>query len=100
MRKITFSEPVLKIEGLETKFDVVPVSNSLAILIGDRDLATIVQQLSYWTFQGYGEVIDGVRWFYKPIAELSDGKNSLPNIKFKKAIASGGNQKIRLIITA
>ena len=69
MRKITFGEPVLKIEGLETKFDVVPVSNSLAILIGDRDLATIVQQLSYWTFQGYGEVIDGVRWFYKPIAE-------------------------------
>ena len=69
MRKITFGDPVLKIEGLETKFDVVPVSNSLAILIGDRDLATIVQQLSYWTFQGYGEVIDGVRWFYKPIAE-------------------------------
>ena len=69
MRKITFGEPVLKIEGLETKFDVVPVSNSLAILIGDRDLATIVQQLSYWTLQGYGEVIDGVRWFYKPIAE-------------------------------
>ena len=69
MRKITFGEPVLKIEGLETKFDVVPVSNSLAILIGDRDLATIVQQLSYWTLQGYGEVIDGVRWFYKPISE-------------------------------
>ena len=69
MRKITFGEPVLKIEGLETKFDVVPVSNSLVILIGDRDLATIVQQLSYWTLQGYGEVIDGVRWFYKPIAE-------------------------------
>jgi len=69
MRKITFGDPVLKVEGLETKFDVVPVSNSLAILIGDRDLATIVQQLSYWTFQGYGEVIDGVRWFYKPIAE-------------------------------
>ena len=69
MRKITFGDPVLKVEGLETKFDVVPVSNSLAILIGDRDLATIVQQLSYWTLQGYGEVIDGIRWFYKPIAE-------------------------------
>ncbi len=69
MRKITFGEPVLKVEGLSVKFDVVPVSNSLAILIGDKDLASIVQQLYYWTFKGYGEVIDGVRWFYKPIKE-------------------------------
>ena len=72
MRKITFGDPVLKIEGLETKFDVVPVSNSLAILIGDRNLATIVQQLSYWTLQGYGEVIDGVRWFYKSMREWKE----------------------------
>lgn len=69
MRKVTFGEALLKIEGLETKFDVVPVSNSLAILIGDRDKATIVQQLYYWTEKGYGEVIEGVRWFYKSIEE-------------------------------
>ncbi len=69
MRKITFGEPVLKIEGLEARFDVIPVSNSLAILIGDRDSASIVQQLYHWTEQGYGEVIDGVRWFYKSIKE-------------------------------
>jgi hypothetical protein len=69
MRKITFGEPVLKVEGLEAKFDVVPVSSSLAVLIGDKDSASIVQQLYYWTFKGYGEVIDGVRWFYKPIKE-------------------------------
>ena len=69
MRKITFGEPVLKIEGLEARFDVIPVSNSLAVLIGDRDTATIVQQLYHWTEQGYGEVIDGVRWFYKSIDE-------------------------------
>ena len=69
MREITFGNPVLKVKGLEVKFDVIPVSSSLAVLLGDRDLATIVQQLSYWTFQGYGEVIDGVRWFYKSIAE-------------------------------
>ena len=69
MRKITFGEPVLKIEGLEARFDVIPVSNSLAILIGDRDSASIVQQLYHWTEQGYGEVIDGVRWFYKSIDE-------------------------------
>jgi len=49
MRKVTFGESLLKIEGLETKFDVVPVSNSLAILVGDRDQATIVQQLYHWT---------------------------------------------------
>ena len=69
MRKITFGEPVLKIEGLEARFDVIPVSNSLAILIGDRDSASIVQQLYHWTDQGYGEVIDGVRWIYKSIDE-------------------------------
>lgn len=32
MRKITFDKPVLEIEGLETKFDTVPVSNSLVSL--------------------------------------------------------------------
>ncbi|MDY6901045.1 MAG: hypothetical protein SWZ49_23630, partial [Cyanobacteriota bacterium] len=69
MRKVTFGNPVLKVEGLEVKFDVVPVSSSLAILIGDKDLAAIVQQLYYWGLQGYGEVIDGVRWIYKPIKE-------------------------------
>ena len=69
MRKITFGEPVLKIEGLETKFDTVPVSASLEILLDNRDLAQIVQQLHYWTLKGYGEVIDGVRWFYKSIDE-------------------------------
>ncbi|MEL6442150.1 MAG: hypothetical protein AAFQ80_23260 [Cyanobacteria bacterium J06621_8] len=69
MAQLTFDTPVLKVKGLETKFDVIPVSNSLAILIGDRDLATIVQQLYHWTNQGYGEVIEGVRWFYKSIKE-------------------------------
>ena len=69
MSQITFDTPILKVKGLETKFDVVPVSASLEILIGSRDLAQIVQQLHYWGLQGYGEVIDGVRWFYKSIKE-------------------------------
>jgi hypothetical protein len=69
MREITFDTPVLKVKGLEVKFDTIPVSASLAVLIGNRDLAQIVQQLHYWTLKGYGEVIDGVRWFYKPIKE-------------------------------
>lgn len=69
MPKVTFDATVLKVESLEVKFDVIPVSSSLAILLGNRDLALIVQQLHYWTIKGYGEVIDGVRWFYKPIKE-------------------------------
>ena len=69
MLEITFDTPVLKVKGLETKFDTVPVSASLEILLDNRDLAQIVQQLHYWTLKGYGEVIDGVRWFYKSIDE-------------------------------
>jgi hypothetical protein len=69
MPQVTFDTPVLKVEGLEVKFDTISVSASLAILLGNRDLALIVQQLHYWTLKGYGEVIDGVRWFYKPIKE-------------------------------
>lgn len=69
MGKITFGKTVLQVEGLEVKFDIVPVSSSFALLIGDKDSASIVQQLYYWTEQGYGEVIDGVRWIYKSIDE-------------------------------
>ncbi len=69
MSQITFDTPVLRVKGLEAKFDTIPVSSSLAVLLGNRDLASIVQQLHYWTLQGYGVVIDGVRWFYKPIKE-------------------------------
>ena len=69
MAKITFGKKVLQVEGLEVKFDVVPVSSSFALLIGDKDSASIVQQLYHWTEKGYGEVIDGVRWIYKSIDE-------------------------------
>ncbi len=69
MRQVTFDTPVLRVEGLEVKFDIIPVSSSLAVLLGSRDLAQIVQQLHYWTLSGYGEVIDGVRWIYKSIKE-------------------------------
>ena len=55
--------------GLEVKYDIVPVSSLLRLLIGDKDSASIVQQLYYWLEQGYGEVIDGVRWIYKPVKE-------------------------------
>ena len=69
MAKVTFGKSVLQVEGLEVKYDIVPVSSSLARLIGDKDSASIVQQLYYWLEQGYGEVIEGVRWIYKPVKE-------------------------------
>ena len=69
MRKVTFGKSVLQVEGLEVKYDIVPVSSSLALIIGDKDSASVVQQLYYWLGQGYGEVIDGVRWIYKSIKE-------------------------------
>ena len=72
MSQITFDTPVLKIEGLQAKFDVVPASSSLAVLLGNINRALIVQQLHYWGLQGYGVVIEGVRWFYKPIKEWID----------------------------
>lgn len=66
---ITFGSNVLQVEGVEVKYDIVPVSSSLALVIGDKDSASIVQQLYYWLEQGYGEVIDGVRWIYKSVKE-------------------------------
>lgn len=66
---VTFNGNILQIEQLETKYDVIPAANSLTLLTGDRDSACIVQQLFYWLKQGYGEVIDGVRWIYKPVKE-------------------------------
>ena len=66
---ITFGSNVLQVEGVEIKYDIVPVSNSLALVIGDKDSASVVQQLYYWLKQGYGEVINGTRWIYKPIKE-------------------------------
>ena len=33
MRKITFGRSVLQVEGLEIKYDIVPVSSSLALIM-------------------------------------------------------------------
>ncbi len=71
MSLFTADSPVLKVEGLETKFDSALVSNSLVILLGGNHLAArILQQLHYCSHAGYGVVIDGVRWIYKPIREF------------------------------
>lgn len=69
MRKITFGEPVLKIEGLETKYDVIPVSSSLVAVLSSYEEALIVQLLHSWTRDGQGVEIDGQRWFNKSIKD-------------------------------
>ena len=72
MRKITFGEPVLKIEGLETKYDVVPISNSLVAVLGSNEEALIVQLIHSWTRDGQGVEIDGQHWFDKSIKDWID----------------------------
>ncbi len=63
MKLFTADTPVLKVEGLETKFDNALVSNSIVILLGGNYAAArILQQLHYCSHAGYGVVIDGVRW--------------------------------------
>lgn len=69
MRKITFGEPVLKVEGLETKYDVVPVSGSLVAVLESNEEALIVQLIHSWTRDGQGLEIDGQRWFDKSIKD-------------------------------
>ena len=70
MPQITCDTPVLKVPGLETKFDTSVMSNSLVVLIGDYLEARILQQLHYWTVKEYGIVLKGARWIYKPVREL------------------------------
>ena len=69
MRKITFGEPVLKVEGLETKFDTVPVFNSLVAVLGSCEEALIVQLLHSWIRSDQGVIIDGEPWFNKSIKD-------------------------------
>ncbi len=89
MKLFTADSPVLKVEGLETKFDSALVSNSLVILLGGNHLAArILQQLHYCSYAGYGVVIDGVRWIYKPIREfVSEMLVGFTSWQIRKAIA-------------
>ncbi len=89
MSLFTADTPVLKVEGLETKFDNAIVSNSLVILLGGNHLAArILQQLHYCSHAGYGVVIDGVRWIYKPVREiLSEMLVGFTSWQIRKAIA-------------
>ena len=64
------NSPVLQISGLETKYDTVPVSGSLELILGNALEAKIVQQLHFWTQQeSSGILYKGMRWIYKSIRE-------------------------------
>ncbi len=89
MSLFTIDTPVLKVEGLETKFDLATVSNSLVNLLESYLEARIFRKFPYWCHSGYGVVIDGVRWIYKPIRELvSEVLIGFTNWQIRKAIAS------------
>ncbi|MEO1673486.1 MAG: hypothetical protein AAFR77_22360, partial [Cyanobacteria bacterium J06631_2] len=90
MQSDIINAPLLKVKSLESKFDTNVFSNSLIILLNDNVTeARILQQLHYWTYAQYGVVIEGIRWFYKPLREwLSEVLAGLTEWKLRKAIAS------------
>ncbi len=59
--------PVLKLEALETKFDLRIFSNSIAVGVGDLRAAMVLQQIHYFIQKGCGVVINGKRWIHKSI---------------------------------
>ena len=89
MPQVTFDTPVIKIPGLETKFDTSVISNSFVALIGDYIEARIIQQLHYWSYSEYGVIINDIRWIYKPIGEwLFEAFVGFTSWQLRKAIAS------------
>ena len=89
MISISTNDPILRVEELQTKFDLGIVSNSLIKLLGSYLEARIVQQLHYWTVQQYGQVLNGLRWIYKPVREwLSETLIGFTSWQLRTAIAS------------
>ena len=68
-RKINFDNPVLTVKGLETKYETVPISNSLAVVLGSYQEALIVQLIHSWIREGQGIMLDGKTWFDKSIKD-------------------------------
>ncbi len=70
MAQLVIDAPVLRIEGLELKYDIVPASGSLELILGNALEAKIVQQLHFWTQQEYSGILyKGMKWIYKSIRE-------------------------------
>ena len=82
--------PILKIRGLESKFDVIAVSNSLAFLLGSEREAKLVQQLHFLSLNPKnGFVYEGARWIYKAMSEwVIEIAPSWTMWKLRSAIAS------------
>ena len=62
-RKINFDTPVITVKGLETKYDLISLSLSLAKALRSYEEAFIVQILHFGIHEGKGIVIDGETWF-------------------------------------
>jgi tRNA nucleotidyltransferase/poly(A) polymerase len=69
MSVISTNSTILKVEALKTEFDLITVSNSLAIVLESYEEARIVQQLHSWIRSNQGIVIEGYCWFDKPIRD-------------------------------
>ena len=70
MAQLVIDAPVLRIEGLELKYDIVPASGSLELILGSALEAKIVQQLHFWTQQeASGILYKGAKWIYKSVRE-------------------------------
>ena len=63
---IDFSSPIIRIKGLETKYDFVGASNSFIRVVGDYLPGRIIQQFHFWLGLNKGGIaIDGYKWIYK-----------------------------------
>lgn len=97
MTSISTNDNILRFETLQTKFDLGIVSNSLIALLGSYEEARIIQQLHYWMVKGYGKIIDGLRWIYKPIKEwIEEVFPSASSWRIRKAIVSLESKNILL----
>ena len=67
--EINFAHPVITVKGLETKYDTVPISNSLVVVLGSYQEALIVQLIHSWIREGQGIMLDGKTWFDKSIKD-------------------------------
>ena len=95
-REINFDTPVLTVKGLETKYDKVPLSQSLIVVLGSYQEAFIVQILHFGIYEGQGIVIDGEPWFDK--SSIEDWVNEVLPIsttwKMRKHITSLVNKGV------
>ena len=86
---IDFGSSVIKVLGLETKYDFAGASNSFIRVVGEYLPARIVQQFHHW--QGRetnGVIIDGYQWIYKSQLKLRlEAIAGFTEYEVRKAIA-------------